>query len=57
MYEKQLFNKRQFPRYDYASNEQIEIDKLVYEIFGLNKEDIQEVENWYARRFPKLVRN
>ena len=42
------------PRYDYASNEQIEIDKLVYEAYGLNSEDIQEVENWYARRYPKL---
>ncbi len=42
------------PRYDYASNEQIEIDKLVYEAYGLNAEDIEEVENWYARRYPKL---
>jgi hypothetical protein len=41
-------------RYDYASHEQIEIDKLVYEAYGLNKDDIQEVENWYARRYPKL---
>lgn len=40
--------------YDYASNEQIEIDKMVYEIYGLNAEDVQEVENWYARRYPKL---
>ncbi len=43
------------PRYDYANNEQIEIDRLVYEAYGLNEEDIQEVENWYARRYPKLV--
>ena len=42
------------PRYDYSSHEQIEIDKLVYEAYGLNKEDVQEVENWYARRYPKL---
>lgn len=42
------------PRYDYASYEQIEIDKLIYAAYGLNKEDIQEVENWYARRYPKL---
>lgn len=42
------------PRYDYASHEQIEIDKLVYEAYGLNAEDVQEVENWYARRYPKL---
>ena len=31
-----------------------EIDKLVYEAYGLNVEDIEEVENWYARRYPKL---
>jgi hypothetical protein len=42
------------PRYDYASHEQIEIDRLVYEAYGLNAEDIEEVENWYARRYPKL---
>ena len=43
------------PRYDYAPNEQLEIDRLIYEAYGLNDEDIQEVENWYARRYPKLV--
>ncbi|MCY7331106.1 MAG: BREX-1 system adenine-specific DNA-methyltransferase PglX [Pseudanabaena sp. CAN_BIN31] len=32
----------------------LEIDKLVYEAYGLNAEDIEEVENWYARRYPKL---
>ena len=42
------------PRYDYASHEQLEIDKLVYEAYGLNAEDVQEVETWYARRYPKL---
>ncbi len=41
-------------RYDYSSHEQIEIDKLVYEAYGLNAEDVQEVENWYARRYAKL---
>ena len=35
-------------------NEQIEIDKFVYEAYGLTAEDVQEVENWYARRYPKL---
>ena len=42
------------PRYDYASHEQIEIDKLVYEAYGLNAEDVAQVENWYARRYPAL---
>ena len=37
------------------NGEQIEIDDLIYEIFGLNKELIEEIENWYTRRFPKLV--
>lgn len=40
--------------YDYASHEQIEIDRLVYEAYGLNAEDVQEVEYCYARRYPKL---
>ncbi|KXK43187.1 MAG: type IIS restriction/modification enzyme [Bacteroidetes bacterium OLB11] len=47
-------NQKSNPRYDYASHEQIEIDKLVYEAYGLNAEDVQEVEHWYARRYPKL---
>lgn len=41
--------------YDYASNEQLEIDYLIYKAYGLNWADIREVENWYARRYPKLV--
>jgi len=48
--------QKQDPRYDYMSNEQGEIDKLVYEMYGLNKDDIREVECWYARRYPKLER-
>jgi len=43
------------PSYDYASNEQLEIDKLVYEAYGLNDADIREVEDWYVRRYPKLA--
>lgn len=42
------------PRYDYISLEQLEIDKLVYETFGLNDDNILEIENWYARRYPRL---
>jgi len=45
------------PDYNYQDHEQIEIDNLVYEIFGLDQELIDEVETWYARRYPKLVRN
>lgn len=43
------------PRYDYVSVEQLDINILVYKAYGLNLNDIQEVENWYARRYPKLV--
>lgn len=41
-------------RYDYMINEQKEIDQIVYGIYGLNKDDIQEVEKWYSRHYPKL---
>ena len=52
---KNLINKQNTKTfYDYASHEQIEIDKLVYEAYGLNAEDVEEVENWYTRRYPRL---
>lgn len=35
---------------------QKEIDKLVYELYGLNTEDINEVETWFARRYTKLAK-
>lgn len=47
--------QRANPNYDYASNEQLEIDRLVYAAYGLNEADIREVEDWYARRYPKLA--
>lgn len=50
-----LAKQKQNPRYDYASNEQLEIDRLVYEAYGLNEDDIAEVETWYARRYAKLA--
>jgi hypothetical protein len=46
---------RSDPLYDYALNEQLEIDRLVYAAYGLNEADIREVEDWYARRYPKLA--
>lgn len=49
-----ISKQKENPRYDYASHEQIEIDKLVYEAYGLTADDVLEVENWYARRYPKL---
>ncbi len=42
--------------YDYHSNEQKEIDRIIYSLYELNEEDIQEVEYWWARRYPKLAR-
>jgi hypothetical protein len=53
--EKIVEKQKSKPRYDYMSNEQKTIDKLVYEMYGLNDEDILEVESWYARRYPKLA--
>ena len=50
-----MCKQKENARYDYASNEQLEIDRLVYEAYGLNEDDIQEVENWYARRYPALA--
>lgn len=47
--------QKQSPQYDYASHEQLEIDALVYQAYGLNWADIREVENWYERRYGKLV--
>jgi hypothetical protein len=49
-------NQKENPKYDYMTNEQIEIDKLVYELYNLNEEDIKEVKNWYFRRYPKLAK-
>ncbi len=45
--------QRQSPRYDYASQEQLEIDRLLYEAYGLDRSDVAEVETWYVRRYPK----
>jgi hypothetical protein len=42
--------------YDYASFEQLDVDYKVYYNYNLNWSDIIEVENWYARRYPKLVK-
>ncbi len=47
--------QRTNPRYDYASNEQVEIDRLVYAAYALNEADIREVEDWYARRYKTLA--
>lgn len=43
-------------RYNYLANEQVEIDKLIYQIYGLDLSDIYEVETWFARKYPKLAK-
>jgi len=43
--------------YNYQNFEQIDIDHIVYEIFGLDNDLIDEIENWYARKYPKLIKN
>jgi len=48
--------QKENPHYDYMTDEQLEIDKLVYEMYNLNQEDMDEVEDWYFRRYPKLAR-
>jgi len=48
-------NQKLNPRYPYHLYEQKEIDRIVYELYGLNEDDVKEVETWYARRYPKLV--
>jgi len=54
---KEIIKKqKENPDYNYQDHEQIEIDDLVYEIFGLDQELIDEVETWYARRYYNLVR-
>jgi len=55
---KEIIKKqKENPNYSYQDHEQIEIDDLVYEIFGLDQELIDEVETWYARRYYNLVRD
>ncbi|OQY80265.1 MAG: hypothetical protein B6D41_21280 [Chloroflexi bacterium UTCFX4] len=43
------------PKYPYHLHEQKEIDALVYQLYGLDENDIREVELWYCRRYPKLA--
>ncbi len=42
------------PRYPYHLHEQIEIDRLVYQLFDLTNDDICEVESWWERRYARL---
>lgn len=44
------------PRYAYHLSEQKTINELVYQIYGLDKNDIREIELWYCRRYPLLAK-
>ncbi len=47
-------NQRKSQKYDYSSNEQIEIENNVYKKYYLDINEINEVEVWYSRRYPRL---
>jgi type I restriction-modification system DNA methylase subunit len=53
--ERIMINQSQNIEYDYVSNEQKEIDVLVYQQYSLTEDDIREVELWYCRRYPRLA--
>jgi hypothetical protein len=40
--------------YKYHLSEQIDIDSLVYKLYGLNKDDIRQIEDWYSRKYSRL---
>lgn len=49
-------NQQKNNDYDFLGNEQKEIDILVYQLFNLTNDQINEVETWFARRYPKLAK-
>ena len=49
-------NQKSNRNFEYSHFDQIEIDHLVYKIFSLNKDDINEVDNWFFRRYPVLAK-
>lgn len=53
--ERIIAKQKQNPKYEYAKNEQVDIDKIIYSLYGFLEDDIFEVETWHARRYPKLA--
>lgn len=49
-----ILKQKENLRYNYAQNEQIVIDSLVYNVFKLTESDIDEIETWYKRRYPNI---
>lgn len=50
-----ILKQKENDKYEFHKNEQLEIDEIIYEIYGLDEKLITEVENWYSRKYPKLV--
>ncbi len=48
--EKQKFDSK----YPYYRNEQVEIDEIVYQVYGLRDADVAVVRAWYSKRYSKL---
>ncbi|MBI5265731.1 MAG: N-6 DNA methylase [candidate division Zixibacteria bacterium] len=46
--------QRANPRYLYHLHEQVEIDRLVYQLFELTEKDVREVEGWWVRRYGRM---
>lgn len=51
-----ILQQKEDPDFDYHDI-QFQIDLLAYDLYHLTQEQIQEVEEWYARRYPKLRRD
>ena len=45
------------PDYPYDENEQIEIDEIVYQIYGLDSNLVEEIKDWFIRKYPHLRKN
>lgn len=55
MVNKIISNLKNNPNYYYLPDQKI-IDAYVYKGYGLNESDVNEIETWYERRYPKLAR-
>ena len=48
-----MAEQRKNPEYDYRPK-LMELDKLVFELYGLTNTEKKEVNDWYKRRYPAL---
>lgn len=52
---KHIINEqRRDSKYDYSQDENL-INEVIYKFYGLSDSEINEVEIWFARRYPKLA--